>query len=73
MEHLHPDDAFEQLKQIYTALTPGGLYICTTPNRLTGPHDVSKYFDETAAGFRALNHASDPTVFGVGGDRVEPG
>jgi SAM-dependent methyltransferase len=51
MEHLHPDDAFEQLRNIYDALVPCGVYICITPNRLTGPHDVSQYFDEIATGF----------------------
>lgn len=51
MEHLHPDDAFEQLGEIYQALAPGGHYICVTPNRLTGPHDVSREFDEYATGF----------------------
>lgn len=51
MEHLHPDDAIEQLKNIYQALAPGGVYICITPNRLSGPHDVSQYFDDVATGF----------------------
>ena len=50
MEHLHPDDALEQLYNIHRALRPGGLYICSTPNRLRGPHDISKYFDEVATG-----------------------
>jgi len=51
MEHLHPDDATKQLKNIYHALKPGGKYICATPNRLSGPHDVSYYFDDVATGF----------------------
>ena len=51
IEHLHPDDALEQLRNIYDALTSGGVYICVTPNRLFGPHDISKYFDEVAKGF----------------------
>lgn len=50
MEHLHPEDAFDQLKDIYKAVAPGGVYICITPNRIYGPSDVSKYFDETATG-----------------------
>ena len=33
MEHLHPEDAEEQLRGIYAALAPGGAYICVTPNR----------------------------------------
>lgn len=50
MEHLHPEDAEEQLKNIFDTLAPGGVYICLTPNRLTGPHDISRYFDSTATG-----------------------
>lgn len=51
MEHLHPDDAAEQLRNIYETLAPEGIYICLTPNRWSGPHDVSRYFDEAATGF----------------------
>jgi SAM-dependent methyltransferase len=59
MEHLHPEDALEQLTSIYNALAPGGVYICVTPNRLSGPHDVSKYFDDVATGF----HLKEYTTF----------
>jgi SAM-dependent methyltransferase len=58
MEHLHPDDAFEQLESIYHALVPGGVYICITPNRLSGPHDISKYFDEVATGFHLREYTT---------------
>lgn len=58
MEHLHPDDAFEQLQNIYKALAPGGMYVCITPNRLSGPHDSSQYFDEIATGY----HLKEYTV-----------
>lgn len=51
MEHLHPDDAVEQLGNIYDALAPGGTYVCTTPNRLIGPRDISAGFDDVATGF----------------------
>jgi SAM-dependent methyltransferase len=50
MEHVHPDDALEQLRNIHRALAKGGLYVCVTPNRLNGPHDVSRYFDQVARG-----------------------
>ncbi|MBN2299119.1 MAG: methyltransferase domain-containing protein [Deltaproteobacteria bacterium] len=50
MEHLHPEDARDQLQDIYKKLTPGGLYICITPNRIFGPSDISRYFDETTTG-----------------------
>lgn len=58
MEHLHPDDALAQLRNVYTALAPGGRYLCITPNRLSGPHDISKYFDHEARGF----HLKEYTV-----------
>jgi SAM-dependent methyltransferase len=58
MEHLHPEDALEQLGNIYRALSAGGHYICITPNSLSGPHDVSEYFDEVATGF----HLKEYTV-----------
>ena len=58
MEHLHPDDAFEQLRNIHRVLVSGGIYVCITPNRLGGPTDVSRYFDHTATGF----HLKEYTV-----------
>jgi SAM-dependent methyltransferase len=51
MEHLHPNDAYNQLKNIYAALKDSGKYICITPNRFYGPSDISKYFDDVATGF----------------------
>jgi SAM-dependent methyltransferase len=51
MEHLHPDDAIEQLRNIHRALKPGGVYMCVTPNRLYGPSDISAFFDDEARGF----------------------
>jgi SAM-dependent methyltransferase len=58
MEHLHPDDAREQLANVYRALAPGGVYVCITPNRLSGPHDVSRYFDEVATGFHLQEYTA---------------
>jgi len=57
MEHLHPDDAIDQLRNVYNALAPGGRYICITPNRLSGPHDVSRYFDDIATGFHLKEYS----------------
>jgi SAM-dependent methyltransferase len=51
MEHLHEEDAFDQLKNIYEALGNGGYYVCITPNRLSGPHDISVFFDKNPKGF----------------------
>jgi SAM-dependent methyltransferase len=58
MEHVHPDDAVEQLRSLYRVLAPGGVYVCVTPNRLSGPHDISMYFDREATGF----HLKEYTV-----------
>jgi SAM-dependent methyltransferase len=51
MEHIHPDDALDQLRNVFTALARGGVYLCLTPNRASGPHDISQYFDSVAHGF----------------------
>lgn len=51
IEHLHPDDASRQLREVYEALTPGGVYICSTPHRFSGPHDISGHFGDEARGF----------------------
>ena len=80
MEHLHPDDAREQLKNIFVALKPGGSYLCNTPHQFNGPHDISMYFDETATGFhlkeytngalaRLLREAGFSRVFSLTGAR----
>ena len=58
MEHLHPDDALEQLQNIRRALARDGIYICITPSRLTGPHDVSRYFDPVATGFHLKEYTA---------------
>ena len=58
MEHLHPEDARDQLKNIHAAVAAGGLYILITPHRYSGPHDVSRYFDRIATGF----HLKEYTV-----------
>ena len=58
MEHLHPDDAVEELQNIYKALMPGGIYICITPSRLSGPHDISAYFEKVAKGFHLKEYTN---------------
>jgi SAM-dependent methyltransferase len=57
MEHLHPDDAAVQLRNIQAALKPGGAYVCVTPNRLYGPSDVSGYFEDVARGFHLREYS----------------
>lgn len=71
MEHLHPDDARQQLEEIIRVLRPGGRYVCSTPNRLTGPHDISCYFDREPQGFhlREYDHRSLAAMFRDAGFR----
>jgi len=57
IEHLHPDDAREQLQAIYRVLKPGGKYLCITPNRFSGPYDISRYFDPVATGLHLREYA----------------
>ena len=57
MEHLHPDDARAQLVNVAKAVRPGGVYICITPNRVYGPHDVSRGFDEVATGLHLQEYS----------------
>jgi SAM-dependent methyltransferase len=58
MEHLHPDDALEQLRNVYAALKPDGAYLCITPNRLAGPWDVSRGFDPVATGLHLKEYTT---------------
>lgn len=57
MEHLHPDDAREQLQNIYKTLKPGGRYVCVTPNKVNGPWDISYCCDEEARGFHLKEYS----------------
>jgi SAM-dependent methyltransferase len=59
IEHLHPEDAAEQVAEILAALRPGGRYVCLTPNRLLGPADISRYFeDDVASGFHLREYSN---------------
>lgn len=58
MEHLHPDDAETQLKNIFHALAPGGEYVCITPHRYSGPHDISRYFTDEVTGFHLKEYTN---------------
>ena len=58
IEHLHPDDVIDQLTNIYKILKKGGLYYCITPNRITGPHDISRYFDDIASCFHLREYTN---------------
>lgn len=71
MEHLHPDDAKRQLGEICRVLRPGGTYICSTPSRLTGPHDISCYFGHQPSGLHLheYDHVSLAAMFRDAGFR----
>ncbi|WP_051389920.1 class I SAM-dependent methyltransferase [Bradyrhizobium sp. Ec3.3] len=58
MEHLHPDDARDQLANVFAALEPDGKYFCITPSRMNGPHDVSRGIDEVARGFHLREYTN---------------
>lgn len=51
IEHLHPEDAGEHMRNVHAALAPGGVYICVTPGALCGPWDISMGFDPEPTGF----------------------
>ncbi len=50
VEHLHPDDLPEHLAQVRDLLSDRGVYIVVTPNRIYGPHDISRGFSDRAQG-----------------------
>ncbi len=58
IEHIHPDDLLEQLMSIHSVLANRGMYICITPNRLNGPHDISRHFDVVATGFHLREYTN---------------
>ncbi|MFA5794788.1 MAG: class I SAM-dependent methyltransferase [Candidatus Brocadiia bacterium] len=57
IEHLHPEDGLAHLQAACRALKSGGVYICTTPNRIFGPHDASRGFDAEATGLHLKEYS----------------
>src|SRR5690606_28242527 len=51
VEHLHPDDIPEHFAAIAKIVAPGGVFIIETPNRVTGPWDVSRGITDDPTGF----------------------
>ena len=47
--HLHPEDAGDQLTVRFPARAC--VYVCITPNRVSGPHDILGIFDDVVTGF----------------------
>jgi SAM-dependent methyltransferase len=62
MEHLHTADALAQLHAINATLAPGGTYICVTPSRVSGPHDISRHFDDVATGLHLKEYTAAELV-----------
>lgn len=50
MEHLHPDDAIEQVTNIHRVLGPDGVYICLTPNALLHDFLTNPAYDRRGGG-----------------------
>ncbi|MBC7949122.1 MAG: methyltransferase domain-containing protein [Chitinophagaceae bacterium] len=70
-EHLHPDDIQPILEAYHSYLKPGGKVIIITPHKLTGPHDVSRYFSDDAEGFhmKEYTYSDMKKVLKAGGFR----
>ena len=58
LEHLHPEDAGDHLQAVYAALASGGRLVCVTPNRLSGPWDISRQFDPAATGLHLREYTT---------------
>lgn len=63
VEHLHPEDAREHFRNVFRALRQSGSYICITPSRLSGPHDVSKYFEHEASGMHLKEYTYQELIY----------
>ncbi len=50
LEHLHPDDVPECFAEAFRVIRPGGILSVETPNRRTGPQDISRGFTKSAQG-----------------------
>jgi len=57
-EHLHPEDMHDHALAVHRALVSGGVYVCVTPNRLSGPHDISGRFSDTPRGFHLREYTT---------------
>jgi len=50
LEHLHPDDVPVHFEEAFRVLRPGGVMAVETPNKKTGPQDISRGFTRVAEG-----------------------
>ncbi len=58
IEHLYPTDVEKHFEEISRVLKPGGKYVFSTPSRLCGPHDISRYFDDVATCFHLKEYTN---------------
>jgi SAM-dependent methyltransferase len=65
LEHLHTEDAAMLAVEILRCLKPGGAFVCTTPNRILGPHDVSRGFSRRAEGLHLHEYTAEELVLGL--------
>jgi 2-polyprenyl-3-methyl-5-hydroxy-6-metoxy-1,4-benzoquinol methylase len=68
-EHLHVDDIAPLLSAYHSFLRDKGKLVVITPHRLTGPHDISRYFTDDAQGFHMMEYTYKDmkTVLKAGG------
>lgn len=50
LEHFHPDDVPDHVAEVARVLRPGGWFGLDTPNRVTGPHDISRGYTREPTG-----------------------
>ena len=62
MEHLHPEDGAALLREMRRVLKPGGWAVVITPNRLSGPHNVARYFQSEVEGLHLKEYLSEELV-----------
>jgi SAM-dependent methyltransferase len=69
LEHIHPDDALLHVSNVCKTLKTNGMYICKTPHRFSGPHDVSGFFDLEAQGLHLKEYTISEMIvlFKAGG------
>ena len=70
VEHLHPEDAKKHLEQVFNILKAGGKYIVIMPNRLSGPHDITKTVfpeEKIPLGFH-LNESTNKEMVNIMGE-----
>lgn len=65
VEHLHPDDLNDHLVEVHDLLGEDGVYLVVTPNRIYGPHDISKGFSEEAVGLHLREYTHGDLARGL--------